>query len=165
MVNGRSTLEREENIKPSCKLYLAKKELSSDPVPFSQSSDSLPQPSNQCKSSPQPSDSTPDDLDIPIAFRKGVRNRTKYPISDFVSYDSLSSKYRGFVSSLSSVSIPQNWKDAFLDPKWKEAMVEEMKALVKNETWELVTPPAGKRPVGFKWVFTVKHKADGSIER
>lgn len=46
MVNGRSTLEREENIKPSCKLYLAKKELSSDPVPFSQSSDSLPQPKN-----------------------------------------------------------------------------------------------------------------------
>lgn len=66
---------------------------------------------------------------------------------------------------MSSVSIPQNWKDAFLDPKWKEAMVEEMKALVKNETWELVTPPAGKRPVGCKWVFTVKHKADGSIER
>ena len=44
-------------------------------------------------------------------------------------------------------------------------MVEEMKALAKNGTWELVDLPFGKKPMGCKWVFTVKHKADGSIER
>jgi hypothetical protein len=44
-------------------------------------------------------------------------------------------------------------------------MVEEMKALKKNGTWELVTLPNEKKPVGCKWVFTVKHKADGMVER
>ncbi|XP_070012383.1 uncharacterized mitochondrial protein AtMg00820-like [Nicotiana sylvestris] len=51
------------------------------------------------------------------------------------------------------------------DPKWKQAMIEEMKALSKNETWELVTSPPNKKLVGCKWAFTVKHKADVSIER
>jgi hypothetical protein len=50
-------------------------------------------------------------------------------------------------------------------PKWKGAMVEEMTALKKNGTWELVSLPRGKKPVGCKWVFTVKHKADGTVER
>ena len=43
-------------------------------------------------------------------------------------------------------------------------MVEEMKTLAKNEIWDLVTP-LEKKSVGCKWVFTVKHRADSSIER
>ncbi|RVW66679.1 Retrovirus-related Pol polyprotein from transposon RE1 [Vitis vinifera] len=35
----------------------------------------------------------------------------------------------------------------------------------KNETWELVECPPGKKPVGCRWIYTVKYKADGSIER
>ncbi|EOY08714.1 Cysteine-rich RLK (RECEPTOR-like protein kinase) 8, putative [Theobroma cacao] len=95
--------------------------------------------------------------------RWGVPSRDT--ISNFVSYDSLSPSYRAFVLFVSSISIPQGWQKPYHDPKWKEAMIEEMKALVKNETWELVTPPLGKKPVGCKWVFIVKHKADGSVER
>ena len=44
-------------------------------------------------------------------------------------------------------------------------MVEKMTALEKNATWELVPLPNGKKTVGCRWVFTVKHKADGTIER
>ena len=44
-------------------------------------------------------------------------------------------------------------------------MIEEMKALRKTGTWELTMLPKGKRNVGYKWVYTVKHRADGSIER
>ena len=40
-----------------------------------------------------------------------------------------------------------------------------MSALVKNGTWESVNLPGGKKIVGCKWVFTIKCKADGSIER
>ena len=109
--------------------------------------------------------SSTDDLDIPIAIRKGVRTCTKHPISNFISYDSLSPSNRTFVLSVSSVSISQGWKEAYVDPKWKAVMVEEMRALAKNEIWDLVTLSLGKRPVGCKWVFTVKHRTDGSIER
>ena len=44
-------------------------------------------------------------------------------------------------------------------------MIEEIKALHKNHTWELVELPSGKKTVGCRWIFTVKHNADGSIER
>ena len=44
-------------------------------------------------------------------------------------------------------------------------MVEEMNALKKNGTWELTELPYRKRTVGCKWVYTVKHRADGSVER
>lgn len=44
-------------------------------------------------------------------------------------------------------------------------MDEEMRALEKNETWDLVGLPKGKTFVGCRWVFAVKHKVNSSIER
>ncbi|GAU47849.1 hypothetical protein TSUD_404260 [Trifolium subterraneum] len=44
-------------------------------------------------------------------------------------------------------------------------MNEEMKSLKKNNTWELVDCPPGKKIVGCRWVYTVKYKVDGTIER
>ena len=40
-----------------------------------------------------------------------------------------------------------------------------MKVVFKNHTWEVIDHLTGKKPVGCKWVFTVKFKADESIER
>ncbi|KAH9735881.1 protein kinase domain-containing protein [Citrus sinensis] len=42
---------------------------------------------------------------------------------------------------------------------------EEMRALHDNGTWEVVDLPKGKKVVGSKWVFTVKYKADGEVEK
>lgn len=44
-------------------------------------------------------------------------------------------------------------------------MNEEMHALIKNGTWEIVELPKGKHTVGCKWVYSLKYKADGSLER
>jgi hypothetical protein len=44
-------------------------------------------------------------------------------------------------------------------------MLEEMEALEKNKTWELVDLPLGKDPVGCKWVYTVKQNPSGNVER
>lgn len=35
----------------------------------------------------------------------------------------------------------------------------------KNKTWDLVRLLEGKKPVGCRWVFNVKYKPDGSLER
>ncbi|KAF5942126.1 hypothetical protein HYC85_019768 [Camellia sinensis] len=56
-------------------------------------------------------------------------------------------------------------KDAFCIPKWKHAMLEKIKALSKNDTWELVELPRGKNLIGCKWVYIVKHKVDSFIKR
>ena len=77
----------------------------------------------------------------------------------------LSESNKSFVNQLSTVSIPNSVQEALADPRWKATMNEEIKFLQKNETWELVDRPLGKKPVGCRWVYTVKHKADGTIER
>jgi len=52
-----------------------------------------------------------------------------------------------------------------MNPAWQLAMTQEFEALHSNHTWDLVNLPSGKRAIGCKWVYKVKHKADGTIER
>ncbi|BBN68958.1 hypothetical protein Prudu_661S000700 [Prunus dulcis] len=70
-----------------------------------------------------------------------------------------------YVKQLADISVPNSVTKALEDPKWKEAMNEEMRALQKNVTWELVPLPYGKKTVGCMWIYTMKLKADGSVER
>lgn len=44
-------------------------------------------------------------------------------------------------------------------------MIEEMKALLKNSTWEMVELPRDKKTMRCKWVFSIKYKLDGTIDR
>ena len=44
-------------------------------------------------------------------------------------------------------------------------MKEELDALTKNHTWDLVTLPFGQSVVGCKWIYKIKTHANGSIER
>ncbi|CAO2838095.1 unnamed protein product [Amaranthus hypochondriacus] len=41
----------------------------------------------------------------------------------------------------------------------------ELTTLQANHTWDLVPLPCGKKPIGCKWVFKIKLKVDGSLER
>lgn len=44
-------------------------------------------------------------------------------------------------------------------------MQEEITAQEKNDTWKLMSLPPSKKPIGGKWVYKIKHKADGTMER
>jgi hypothetical protein len=48
---------------------------------------------------------------------------------------------------------------------WKDAMVEEMESLHKNETWDLVELPSGRNIVDRKWVFKKNMNAVGQVEK
>jgi hypothetical protein len=41
----------------------------------------------------------------------------------------------------------------------------KLEALAKNCTWQIVELPPHTKPIGCRWVYKVKHKADGTIER
>ncbi|CAH9143716.1 unnamed protein product [Cuscuta epithymum] len=58
-----------------------------------------------------------------------------------------------------------DWKQALTQKEWKEAMIEEIKAIEKNSTWELISLPTGKRPISVKWVFKTKYKPDGTVSK
>lgn len=59
----------------------------------------------------------------------------------------------------------RNLIQAMKDPGWREAMSREFNALIDNGTWELVPNTQTKNVVGNKWVYRVKRKADGLVER
>eukprot|EP00253_Pinus_taeda_P024770 PITA_24770 len=48
---------------------------------------------------------------------------------------------------------------------WKEAMVDEIASLHKNEAWDLVEFPAGRKPIGSKWVFKKKTNVERKVEK
>ena len=60
---------------------------------------------------------------------------------------------------------PTTIKQAMKDSNWVEAMQRELVALQSNDTWELVDPPLNANIIGCKWVFKLKYKADGTLER
>ena len=44
-------------------------------------------------------------------------------------------------------------------------MEKEITALLDNETWEIVSLPHGKKLIDCRWVYKIKYKANGSVER
>jgi hypothetical protein len=44
-------------------------------------------------------------------------------------------------------------------------MTEEYQSIIKNDVWEIVPKPKSKDVVLSKWLFKIKHAADGSIEK
>ena len=77
----------------------------------------------------------------------------------------ISPQFRVFTTSLDSTIIPKNIYAALECPEWKNAFREEMKTLEKNRTWEICALPKGLKIVGCKWVFSLKYKADGNLDR
>jgi hypothetical protein len=54
---------------------------------------------------------------------------------------------------------------ALQQPRWKEAMDAEFAALQQNQTWHLVPFRRGLNIIDSRWVFKVKHRPDGSVDR
>ena len=66
------------------------------------------------------------------------------------------------------VNEPVSFSEVLHSPdrdEWMTAMQEEMSSMDKNNVWELVDLPPGRKTIGNKWVLKVKRKADGSIDR
>ena len=105
------------------------------------------------------------ELDLPIAQRKGVRSCTQHPLQSYIFYANLSPKFQAFVTFLDNIKIPNSVNEALKVLEWHKATLEEYIALEKNGTWMLTELPPGKKTVGCKWIFSVKQKADGNIDR
>lgn len=69
------------------------------------------------------------------------------------------------MTASSSAEEPSTLGEASADKNWVDAMNSEHQALVRNKTWRLVPLPKGKNIIGCKWVYKIKRKADGTIDR
>lgn len=60
---------------------------------------------------------------------------------------------------------PNSLMTALGDHWWNAAMEDEIMALRKNKTWHLVPPRQGRNLIDCKWVYRIKKKSDGTIDR
>jgi len=93
--------------------------------------------------------------------RKGVQ----YPLSDYMSYDQLSTPYRAYICSVTKFSEPSSFFQAKKSDDWIKAMNAELQALEGTATWEICSLPSNKKAIGCKWVYKVKLNVDGTLER
>ncbi|XP_043692860.1 uncharacterized mitochondrial protein AtMg00820-like [Telopea speciosissima] len=63
------------------------------------------------------------------------------------------------------ITEPTSFSQANKVMEWRKAMAEEFNALLRIDTWSLVPRTTQMNLIGNKWVYRIKQKADGSLER
>jgi hypothetical protein len=71
----------------------------------------------------------------------------------------------GFPRAGVAIVEPTTYQEASGILEWQLAMIDELTALERTGTWDIVSLPSHAVPITCKWVFKVKTKSDGSIER
>ena len=69
------------------------------------------------------------------------------------------------ILDLTVITEPYTLNQALNDPHWTRAMDQDITALHHNCTWDLVAKPSDVNIIGCKWVYKLKHKPDGSIDK
>jgi hypothetical protein len=75
------------------------------------------------------------------------------------------SRYSPSAFVTSALLESASYRDDILHQEWQHAMAKEIAALERTGTWELVPCPPRVRPITCKWVYKVKTRSDGSLER
>lgn len=69
--------------------------------------------------------------------------------------------------NLTEFNVPTTYQEAVIgqdSQKWKDAIFEELQSHSENKTWDMVKRPE-KKTITSKWVFSIKRKSDGQVER
>ena len=76
-------------------------------------------------------------------------------------------RFCSYIAMVSSIreSEPSTFEEATSRQVWRDAMMEKYNSIMKNDVWEIVPRPEGKSVVTSKWLYKLKHDADGSIEK
>ncbi|RVW31775.1 Retrovirus-related Pol polyprotein from transposon RE1 [Vitis vinifera] len=72
-------------------------------------------------------------------------------------------KKRSFI--VQHTTEPRTYSQASKNDSWVQAMNCEYQALLRNNTWSLVPPPSSAHIVGCRWIYKLKYRPDGSIDR
>ena len=114
--------------------------------------------SNEAESDEDSGEAEKEDSSDPTAPRRTSTREIRRP--DY---------YGGYVYAATDLQKePQTVKEALNcseKEQWEAAMQKDMDSIYTNGVWDLVDLPANRTPVGNKWVFKKKTKADGSIEQ
>ena len=110
----------------------------------------------------------PSPVDDPAAIAsRRYPDRPRCPPDRFVfsTIHSYTPQFQIFLAAINSHQEPWSYHGTVQHTHWQHAMSEEFRALQRMHTWDLVTLPSGFTPVGCRWVYKTKTRADGSVER
>nr|GEU75404.1 hypothetical protein [Tanacetum cinerariifolium] len=91
--------------------------------------------------------------------------KVKYGLNKYANHSFLKPENYSFVSNLNKGHEPSSYEEAVKDIRWVNAMNEEMNALYENKTWDITDLPLNRKPIGCKWVYKIKYKSNGEVER
>eukprot|EP00253_Pinus_taeda_P033927 PITA_33927 len=76
-------------------------------------------------------------------------------------------RYQGYLTIMSTImqNKSSSFSDAVKHQVWKDAMTKEYESIMKNDVWEVVPRPQDKIVVTSKWLYKIKHAADGSMKK
>lgn len=60
---------------------------------------------------------------------------------------------------------PCSVSEAMQEASWQQAMEEELRSILDNDTWVMTDLPAGHKPIGLKWVFKLKKDPNGKVAK
>jgi hypothetical protein len=126
--------------------------LSDAPTSSAELSSDVSSSSLDVPSSPLVASSSPIGSSLEQLLRRGQRIRRPpnyYTLSAFTA---------------TALSEPASYRDDILHPEWQYTMAEEIAALERIGTWDLMLCPPRVRPITCKWVYKLKTRYDGSLE-
>eukprot|EP00249_Psilotum_nudum_P004748 c18249_g1_i1 orf=2-607(-) len=66
---------------------------------------------------------------------------------------------------MEEVREPSSLQEALAHLSWKAMMQSEYDSIIKNNTWELVEKPTNRKIIGTKWIWKVKYRSDGTLDK
>lgn len=93
---------------------------------------------------------SPKSYELPMDLRKPARSYTLHPISKFVSFNTLFTRFHALTTSLDRIEISKNIHEVLKILQLREAVVEEIKTMKKNRTWDVIEISKGKTTVAYK---------------
>nr|GEX74015.1 ribonuclease H-like domain-containing protein [Tanacetum cinerariifolium] len=108
--------------------------------------------------------------DLNIEASSGDHNpeedsKLKYGIEKHVNYSKLNIANYCFATTLNKSMEPTTYYDDVKDARWVEATNNEIEALIRNNTCTLTDLPIGKKTIDNKWLYKIKYKASGQVEK
>ena len=124
------------------------------------------EPEYQVSSQTVPASSTPESSTVLVSVVSSSSTSSRRGVNPPIRYGDWYYAFSAMAGTLPPV--PKSYNEALQGPfasQWKAAMDEEFHSLITNKTWRLTNLPPGRKAIRCKWVYALKTKPDGSLDR